>query len=439
MLPQQVLRWDKLLASVRADCPELYRSWFEDLMPGRLEAGQLEVRVPQASQVPYLRSQCTEPFTQAAIKLTGRLLSVHFVPPSGGRQPAAATEPTRALSETPLSPDYSFEQFVVGPSNRLAHAACQAVCQHPGTLYNPLFIHGRSGLGKTHLLQAVCTELLQPDLPLSVIYISCETFINGFVRAIGSGRLEQFRNVARRAHVLAIDDLQFLADHESSQEEVFHTFNALYQTGRQLVLSADAPPSQIPTLRDRLVSRFSWGLVTQIDPPDRETRHAILQKKAQLRGYQAPDELLDFIAERVESNIRMLEGALTKLICETQSNHQPPTLETARQVLKDFENPPARPLQITDILHVVSQHFGIQLPELLSRKRSRSVAFPRQVGMYLARKLTTLSLDEIGGHFGGRDHSTVLHAERVITLRQQRDKPTAEIVRRLMRELQTQP
>lgn len=435
MLPEQVLRWDKLLQAVRAEYPELYRSWFEELMPGRLEAGELQVRVPQATQVRYLRNQCTQPFIQAAMSLTGRLVSVHFLPPDENSQLAIRPERAAGLSEMPLSPDYSFEQFVVGPSNRLAHAACRAVCGHPGTLYNPLFIHGPSGLGKTHLLQAICTDLLQPNPPLNVIYVSCETFINDFVRAIETGQLQQFRNVARQAHVLAIDDLQFLANRESSQEELFHTFNVLYQSRRQLVLSADSPPSEIPTLEDRLVSRFSWGLVAQIDPPNRETRHAILQKKARLRGCEAPDEVLDFIAERVESNIRLLEGALTRLISQTQIDGRPMTVETARQVLADFEGRPAHPLQITDILHAVSQHFGIRLSELLSRKRSRSVAFPRQVGMYLARKLTPLSLQEIGGHFGGRDHSTVLHAERLITLKQQRDKPTADTLSRLTRQL----
>jgi len=435
MLPEQALHWDKLLQMVRGEYPDLYRSWFEELTPGRLEGGELQVQAPQATQLCYLRNQCTQPFIQAAMDLTGRLVSVRFIPSAQDSQLGAFPEHPRGLSEMPFSPDYSFEQFVVGPSNRLAHAACRAVCGQPGTLYNPLFVHGPSGLGKTHLLQAICAELLQADPPLRVVYASCETFINDFVRAIETGQLQQFRNAARQADVLAIDDVQFLANRESSQEELFHTFNVLYQSRRQLVLSADSPPSEIPTLEDRLVSRFSWGLVAQIDPPNRETRHAILQKKARLRGCEAPDDVLDFIAERVESNIRLLEGALTKLISETQINGKPMTVETAREALDGFEPYPSRPLQISDILHAVSQHFGIRLSELLSRKRSRSVAFPRQVGMYLARKLTPLSLEEIGGHFGGRDHSTVLHAERMISLKHQRDKATTAILSHLTHEL----
>jgi len=439
MPPEETLRWDKLLQAVRAEYPDLYRSWFKELVPGQFKGGELQVRTPQTTQVRYLRNHCTQPFIQAAMSLTGRLVSVHFVSPVEDTQLGALPEPLGGLSEMPLSPDYTFEQFVVGPSNRLAHAACRAVCAQPGTLYNPLFIHGPTGLGKTHLLQAICVELLQADPPLTVIYVSCETFINDFVRAIETGRLQQFRNAARQADLLVIDDVQFLANRESSQEELFHTFNVLYQSRRQLVLSADSPPSEIPTLEDRLVSRFSWGLVAQIDPPNRETRHAILQKKARLRGCEVPDDVLDFIAERVESNIRLLEGALTKLISETHIDGKPMTLETAREALDGFEPRPARLLQISDILHAICQHFGIRLSELLSRKRSRSVAYPRQVGMYLARKLTPLSLEEIGGHFGGRDHSTVLYAERVINLERQRNKATAETLSRLTRELLARP
>jgi chromosomal replication initiator protein len=255
------------------------------------------------------------------------------------------------------------------------------------------------------------------------------------VRAIETGELAEFRNSARRGDALAIDDVQFLANRESSQEELFHTFNVLYQSRKQIILSADSPPTDIPTLEDRLVSRFNWGLVTQIDTPSRETRQAILQKKARLRGCEVSDEILDFIAERVEANIRLLEGALTKLISETQIAGKPMTLDTAREVLETFDGRFGRPLQITDIIDVVSKHFGLRLSDLVGRKRSRSVSFPRQVGMYLARKLTPLSLEEIGGHFGGRDHSTVLHAERVIETERKRERETADTLSHLTRQL----
>jgi len=247
-----------------------------------------------------------------------------------------------------------------------------------------------------------------------VLYVTCETFVNDFVQAIASGKLQQFREAARRADLLAIDDIQFLANRESSQEELFHTFNVLYQSGKQIVLSADSAPAEIPTLEDRLMSRFNWGLVVQIDPPNRETRQAILHKKARLRGVEIPDEVIDVIAEHVQANIRLLEGALTKLITSTQLGGKPLNVETAREVLSSYGGREQRPLRVSEILEAVSSHFGIRLQDLLGRKRTRSISQPRQIAMYLARKLTPLSLEEIGMQFGGRDHSTVLHAERSI-------------------------
>lgn len=427
--------WPALLDAVRADFPELYRTWFQDLPSGILEAGQLVVTVEDRAKLRFLRDMCTAAFLQTAMALTGHLVSVCFVAPNELPRTASWAEPNHSLSETPLSPDYTFEQFVVGPSNRLAHAACRAVCVQPGSLYNPLFIHGSSGLGKTHLLQATCTELLQRSSNANVTCVSCEVFVNDFVRAIETGQLPEFRSRAREVDALIIDDIQFLANRESSQEELFHTFNVLYQTGKQIILSADSPPTHIPTLEDRLVSRFNWGLLTQIDPPNRETRQAILHKKARLRGCTVPHELLDYIAGRVESNVRLLEGALTKLISETQIGRKPMTLETAREVLADFDARLPRPPQVTDILEAVSHHFSVRVPDLLGRKRSRSISHPRQVAMYLARKLTPLSLEEIGAHFGGRDHSTVLHAERTVETTRLKDEAAAQLLAKLTNQL----
>jgi chromosomal replication initiator protein len=439
VLPEQSLPWDTLLQTVRSHSPGLYRSWFEDLIPAELAGGQLHIHVPHAAHVGYLRDHCTQAFIQAAMAISGRLVAIRFRTPNDDATTPAGAPAAHGLSGTPFNPDYTFDQFVVGPSNRLAHAACHAVCTQPGTLYNPLFIHGPSGLGKTHLLQAICAELLGTAPRPVVTYVSCETFINDFVRAIETGRLHEFRRAARRTDLLAIDDVQFLANHESSQEELFHTFNALYQARRQLVLSADSPPSEIPTLEDRLVSRFNWGLVAQIDPPNREMRQAILQKKARLLGHDVPDRVLDFIASRVKSNIRLLEGALTKLISQTQMDGSPITIDTARRALDGLDGHLGRPLQITDILQAVCQHFGIRLTELVSRKRSRSIAYPRQIGMYLARKLTALSLEEIGSHFGGRDHSTVLHAERTVDDERVEDSDLAHTLAQLSHRLAPPP
>lgn len=435
MARNQQFSWSALLDAVRAEFPDVYRTWFETLAEPTLNAGELLITVDDPAKMRFLRDTCSNAFVQTAMALTGHLISVRFTTPRGEHQIPLASSVATPLRQAPLSPDYTFEQFVVGPSNRLAHAASRAVCGQPGSLYNPLFIHGSSGLGKTHLLQATCSELLQNDLTTEVLYVSCELFVNDFVRAIETGQLAEFRNRARRADALVIDDIQFLANRESSQEELFHTFNTLYQSGKQIILSADSPPSEIPTLEDRLVSRFNWGLVTQIDPPNRETRQAILHKKARLRGCEIPDELLDFVAERVEANIRLLEGALTKLISETQIGGKPMTLDTAREVLVHFEGRPPRTLKVSDILETVSQHFGLRLPDLVGRKRSRSISHPRQVAMYLARKLTPLSLEEIGVHFGGRDHSTVLHAERVIEATRVEDKNTADTLSQLTNQL----
>lgn len=425
------IRWGEFVSALRNQYPELYRIWFDGLAAPQLQGSELLVVVSDPHRAEYLRESCTEAFNDIGMRQTGMLVSTRFLCP----QTRPGLDTGARLTHLPLNVDYTFDQFVVGPSNRMAHAACRAVSAQPGQVYNPLFIHGPSGLGKTHLLQATCQELQRSDWARQVVYVSCETFVNDFVRAIGAGDLSAFRESARQVDALVIDDVQFLANRESSQEELFHTFNILYQSRRQIILSADQSPSQIPTLEDRLKSRFNWGLVTQIDLPNRETRQAILQKKARLRGCEVPEEILDYIAERVESNVRLLEGALTKLISEAQIDGRPMTLEAARAALEGLDERPARPLQIGDILDTVSRHFGLRLADLVGRKRSRSVSFPRQVGMYLARKLTPLSLEEIGSHFGGRDHSTVLHAERVIDADRRKERETAHTLSSLTRQL----
>ena len=429
------LSWDSVLEAVRTDYPELWRSWFNDLGPGELSHGELRIHAPDSSYSRYLRAHCAEAFRDSIMGITGRLVTVRFTAPSDDNDEILAQLTAEPLECGLINPDYTFEQFVVGPSNRLAHAACQAACAEPGALYNPLFLHGPSGLGKTHLLQAVANRLAEADPAPDVVYVTCESFVNDYVRAIETGDLFAFRERVRRADVLVLDDVQFLADRESCQEEVFHTFNVLYHGKRQIVLSADLPPADIPTLEDRLVSRFNWGLVSQVDPPNRETRQAILQKKASLRGVAAPVEVLDLLAERLDSNVRVLEGALTRLASQAQLTHQPITLETARDVLAEIDTRPARALNIRDILEAISEHFGVRLSELVGRKRSRSIAQPRQIGMYLARKLTPLSLEEIGAHFGGRDHSTVLHAERAVEANCHSSQATASTVNSLTRTL----
>lgn len=427
----------RLLDIVRADEPQLYRTWFEVMRFREPSRGELEVEIDEPAQAYYLREHCREAFTRAAMKLTGHLITLRFRSPQEFIPSGAADLQPPAVTPMPLSPDYTFEQFVVGPSNRLAQAACAALCNQPGTLYNPLFVHGASGLGKTHLLHATCAAVQQRSSEARVVYLTCETFVNDFVRAIASGQWQPFREALRSADLLAIDDVQFLANRESSQEELFHTFNALYQSRKQIMLSADSPPSEIPTLEDRLVSRFNWGLVIQIETPSRETRQAILHKKARIRGVEIPDEVVDYLAEHISGNVRLLEGSLTKLITETQLGGKPLNVDTARHILAASGTHNQRPLQISEILDAVSKHYGIRLQELLGRKRTRSISHPRQLAMYLSRKLTPLSLEEIGMHFGGRDHSTVLHAERTVQAECTSDPDLAATLSQLIGRLLT--
>lgn len=405
------LKWPELLATLRANHTELYRNWFDDLEPGELLGGQLRVTTKDPAQARFLRERCTTAFNQAAMALTGHLISVQF---ASGSEPEDFVSRPHSLTRAPLNPDYTFEEFVVGASNRLAHAACRAICNEPGSLYNPLFIHGSSGLGKSHLMQATCDALLRNKPNAQIAYVSCETFVNDFVRAIEAGSLSAFRESARGCDLLVIDDVQFLANRESSQEELFHTFNALYQARRQIVLSADVLPAEIPTLEDRLVSRFTWGLVAQLDPPDRETRQAILQKKARLHGIEVPPEALDYLAEKVASNIRLLEGALTKLITQAKLLDREIDLALAKEIAPGFEPVEQRPILIEEIVNVVADHFGVKARDIHSRKRTRTVSHPRHIAMYLARKVTGLSLGEVGEKIGNRDHSTVLHAQQTI-------------------------
>lgn len=424
---------EQLVREVRASHPDLYRAWFDDLDSVRLIGGELLVPVADPTRAAYLRENCTPAFSNAAMRVTGCLLPVRFVPSDAGR--AAPPPPGGTLTRLRLNPDYTFDQFVVGTSNRLVHAACRAVCDQPGTVYNPLFIHGHSGLGKSHLLQATCDAIQRANPSAEITYISCDAFINDLVRALGNGTLQQFREEARRTDVLVLDDVQFLANRESPQEELFHTFNALYQSRRQIILSADSAPAEIPTLQDRLVSRFNWGVVARIDPPDRETRHAILLKKARLRGVALPDDVVDLIAERCESNIRLLEGALSKLIIDSQASGRPITVDTARELVAGLAGAQRRTIQINDILEAVAQQYSVKISEVVGRKRTKSIVLPRQIGMYLARRLTTMSLEEIGAHFGGRDHATVLHADRVVQTVLRDEPDVAEIVNSLSRKL----
>ncbi len=415
--------------------PANTRKWFDRLTVLHLDGGSLGIGCPDDPTVRFLRDNCKNSFMRAAQQITGHLVSIDFKLDTNHHPVARPMSDGLGLK---LHPDYTFENFVVGPSNRLAHASCVAVSNSPGDTYNPLFIYGNSGLGKTHLLQAVCFEARRNLNTAVVQFLSCEDFVNRFIRAIEEGNLAGFQSQFRTVDTLVIDDVQFLREREHSQEEFFHTFNALYNNGKQIILSADSPPARIPSLEERLISRFNWGLVAGIDPPSYETRVAIIQKKAHLRGLDISDEIAEYIGRKLQANIRELEGALTTIYAVATTTGRPITLELAQMALDGQIKLAARNISITDIIEAVTKHFDVRLADLQSKKRSQSITEPRQICMYLARNLTKHSLEEIGGHLGGRDHTTVMHACGKITRARDNDPKMSALLNELTRQI-TQP
>lgn len=414
--------WADILAHVRTDHAPAARGWFAQLRPLSLVGGELTIGAANAAQLTYLENHARQVFVEAAQAATGRLVSVSFVfdPAVGAAVAPVEREPLTFERENAvlrLSALYTFDEFVTGPCNQLAHASCCAVGENPGRAYNPLFIHGSVGLGKTHLLQAVCHRVLDHAPATRISYLSCETLANHFIEAVERGALHSFRYMYRNVDVLVVDDIQFLANRDRMQEEFFHTFNTLYQAQKQIILSADCMPAEIPSLEERLVSRFNWGLVTRIEAPCLDTRIAIVRKKAKLKGVALPDDAAMLIASRIKSNTRELEGAIARIQGRACFNNGIIDRNLVESAL-DQEVPRSdRILRIQDITSAVTEHFGIKLSDMQSKRRSRSVAVPRQICMYFARQLTRHSLEEIGGFFGGRDHTTVLHADRLIKRR----------------------
>ncbi len=399
---------DRILERVKSVDPVNTRKWFDELTPVSFDGGVLQIGCQDLSWAQYLQQRCQANFTQAAQSITGHLVAVRFV--VSGRESAADTDTAADQRHVLLHPDYTFGSFVVGPCNRLAHASCVAVSQNPGMIYNPLFLYGNVGLGKTHLLHAVCHGARKQAPNLNIQFHSCEEFVNDFINAIEQGSLPEFQNQYRNIDILIIDDVQFLREREQSQEEFFHTFNALYNNRKQIVLTADSAPQDLAALEERLISRFKWGLVARLDAPSYETRVAIVKKKSHLRGLELPDNVAELIAQQIKTNIRELEGALTIIYATSRAADRPITLELAKQALGVQEVTLARGIAMSDIVQSISEQFDVRITDLQSKKRSQSIALPRQVCMYLARSLTRHSLEEIGGHLGGRDHSTVVHA-----------------------------
>jgi len=450
--------WRDMMDYLRKKHPAICRQWFQQLYPVSLDAGLLKICAGNTVQKNYLQRKCLEQFRDAAQSITGALVAVSFVdgeeqahPDVLARETAPQlerTEPLRTIGPASaghgpvvrgdyndhliISPDYSFENFVTGPENRLAHAASIAVANQPGTAYNPLFIHGGVGLGKTHLLQAVCQKVLNDYPDTRISYLSCDAFITDYVDCVQNGQMSDFRQRYRCTDLLVIDDIHFLADRERTQEEFFHTFNELYQSKRQIILSSDSPPAEIPALEERLASRFQWGLVTGVSRPCYETRLAIVQAKAQLRAISIPHEVVTYIATKIDTNARELEGALITVQGHAALQDKTIDVPLAREALGDPAiSGKSTQISLQHIIDVVTSFYNVKLSDLQSKRRHKSIALPRQVCMWLARQETRYSLQEIGGYFGGRDHTTVMHSIKTIDDRLDTDQVFAHQIEEL--------
>ena len=423
--------WQKLSAALKPQVSaDTFKRWFSAVELVNATEESLSFRVPNNIYQFWIESNHMVALQAAVVKALGDPRQINFVLPSGS---SAEGETIEVVEEAQvqsdgegkavrhaagLNPRNTFESFVVGPNNEIAHAASLAVAQSPARTYNPLFIYGGVGLGKTHLMQAIGQFVWAKKKSTKVMYLSSELFINEFIDAIQHSNLVKFRKRYRQADLLLIDDIQFLGGKERSQEEFFHTFNTLFDGHKQIVLSSDRPASEIANLEHRLVSRFEWGLTAELQPPDIETRMAILRMKARTMQIKLRDEVFEFLANRIRTNVRRLEGALMRVASFASFSGKELTQEVIEHLLKDILQEEARhAVTIEQIQRRVAEHFDIRLADMTSKRRPANIAFPRQVAMYLARELTKASLNEIGDAFGGRDHGTVLHACKLVKKR----------------------
>jgi chromosomal replication initiator protein len=393
-----------------------FETWLKPTKPWKIEENYLYIEVPNEFARDLLESRYAAAIKEILLQYIPDDFQLKFVILKN------ATEEGQAVSVLPgtlaneenllnLNPKYTFESFVVGDSNRFAHAASLAVAEAPARAYNPLFIYGGVGLGKTHLMQAIGHFVIENNPYFKVVYVSSEKFTNELINAIQKNKTASFRGKYRTVDLLLVDDIQFLAGKESTQEEFFHTFNALHEASKQIVISSDRPPKEIPTLEDRLRSRFEWGLITDIQAPDLETRIAILRKKAVAEDWKLPNEVMVYIANLINSNIRELEGALIRVIAYASLTKRDITIELAEEVLKDIiPSQQTSRITIPQIQQTVAEYFNLTIEDLKSKRRTQNITLPRQIAMYLAREITDSSLPKIGEEFGGRDHTTVIHA-----------------------------
>ncbi|MCD6521872.1 chromosomal replication initiator protein DnaA [Candidatus Calescamantes bacterium] len=435
--------WEKSLDLLKGSMEEKdFHMWINPIKFVSYNNGSFHLEVPNRGFAEWVENNYLDAIKKTLSLILDKEPEIIFTYPKTKKRKTRLVEtlPPFVQGElefqSALNPAYTFEEFVVGPGNRFAHAASLAVAQSPGKAYNPLFIYGGVGLGKTHLIQAIGHYIRETKKRMRAYYTSSESFTNQLITAIQNKNTEKFRKRYRSVDVLLIDDIHFIAGKESTEEEFFHTFNELYNAGKQIVITADRPPSEIPTVEKRLVSRFQWGLVVEIQPPDFETRVAILRKKASSRGFVISDEVLYYIAQGITSNIRELEGALIKVMAYSTINKIPVDKNLVKEVLKDII-PLGRESRVSveKIKNAVIEFFQLKPADLISKKRAKSIALPRQIAMYLTRELTELSLPEIGLNFGGRDHTTVLHACEKIRKKIEEDEKFKEIVEALKKKI----
>ncbi|MBD7916123.1 chromosomal replication initiator protein DnaA [Clostridium sp. Sa3CUN1] len=420
--------WAKTLNIIKGEMSEVsFNTWIKSCEPISISSNTIKISVPNSFTQDILEKRYKDLVVNSIEAACSKVYNVDFIVASDIQEVEEKEEKkikaddkssitvSDEMSST-LNPKYTFDSFVIGNSNRFAHAASLAVAEAPAKAYNPLFIYGGVGLGKTHLMHAIGHYALQNNSSAKVVYVSSEKFTNELINAIKDDKNEEFRNKYRNVDILLIDDIQFIAGKERTQEEFFHTFNELHDANKQIILSSDRPPKEIPTLEDRLRSRFEWGLIADIQAPDFETRMAILKKKADVEKLNVANEVMVYIATKIKSNIRELEGALIRIVAYSSLTNRPITVELASEALKDIiSNKQNKNVTIDVIQDVVAGYFNLRVEDLKSQRRTRNVAYPRQIAMYLSRKLTDMSLPKIGEEFGGRDHTTVIHAYEKIS------------------------
>jgi chromosomal replication initiator protein len=439
--------WNDIIPSLEKSLNKpIYEALISSTKPLSVADNKLEIAVPNELVRDWLSKHCVTLLEQEIRERHPQVRSVSFVvgPKELFQTPELETAPTQirkknAPSVAYLNPRYTFNHFVVGHGNRFAHAASLAVAEAPAKAYNPLFLYGGVGLGKTHLMQAIGHHALSTNLQAKILYITSETFTNEMINSIRDDRTLRFRNKYRNIDVLLVDDIQFLAGKERTQEEFFHTFNALYEAGKQIVVSSDRPPKEIPTLEERLRSRFEWGLTADIQPPDFETRIAILKKKAEQSELTISDDILSYIASKIQSNIRELEGALIRLVAFASLTMSEINVQLVDHVLKDLvdQKQDSMNLSVDLIKKAAAEYYSVKLDDMSAKIRTKEIAIARQVAMYLARKLTGFSLPKIGEEFGGRDHTTVLHACDKIKSAIKNDQSIDEAVKKISSNLKS--